>query len=94
MTPAELVISRFGGTRELARQLEVSPSTVQRWKMPHDKGGLSGRVPSARMCDLLSLAEKLGIQLTADELVLGSNCTGNAQESTESSDQMVKGGQA
>lgn len=92
MTPAELVIARFGGTRELARQLEVSPSTVQRWKMPHDKGGLSGRVPSARMSDLLALARRLGVPLTADELILGSNCTANAHESTATSDQTVKGG--
>ncbi|MEY5098201.1 MAG: hypothetical protein RJA36_920 [Pseudomonadota bacterium] len=82
MKPAELVIHRFGGVRPLARLLKVNPSTVQRWKMPAARGGLDGRVPSARMAELLRLAVEQKIILTASELIEGAHCTGQADEST------------
>lgn len=72
MTPADIVISRFGGVRSLARLLRKDPSTIHRWKQPTDKGGLGGRVPSAVQVTLLELAKEKGIGLTPTELVLGS----------------------
>lgn len=83
MKPAELVIHRFGGVRPLARLLNVNPSTVQRWKMPAARGGLDGRVPSARMAELLRLAVEQNITLSASELITGAaDCTAQADVST------------
>jgi transposase-like protein len=72
MTPADIVISRFGGVRPLARLLGKDPSTIYRWKQPADRGGLDGRVPSAVQVRLLDLARKRGVELSPADLVLGS----------------------
>lgn len=82
MTPADIVISRFGGVRPLARLLGKDPSTIHRWKQPAEKGGLDGRVPSAVQVRLLELAAEQGVELTPTELVLGSNCAAESQESS------------
>lgn len=71
MTPADIVISRFNGARELARLLGKDPSTIHRWRMPAEKGGLAGRVPSAAQVKLLGLARERGIDLTAEDLIHG-----------------------
>ena len=72
MSPAHIVISRFGGVRALARLLGKDPSTVHRWKMPPDKGGLGGRIPSTAQGRLLDLARERGVELTPAELISGS----------------------
>lgn len=82
MTPADIVISRFGGVRALARLLNKDPSTISRWRQPKEKGGMEGRVPSAVQPVLLSLAKEKGVHLTAHDLVLGSTCADASQEST------------
>jgi hypothetical protein len=75
LTPAELVIRRFGGVRPLARELDKSPSTISLWRSRH-----SGKIPnrSETLGDpkgthirLLELAKKRDIPLTADELING-----------------------
>lgn len=71
-TPADVVISKFGGVRPLARLLEKDPSTIHRWRMPAARGGLDGRVPSVAQQRLLELARERGISLTADELINGA----------------------
>lgn len=73
MTPADIVISRFGGVRPLARLLGKDPSTIHRWKQPAARGGLDGRVPSAVQVRLLELARAQGVELTPADLVLGSS---------------------
>lgn len=71
MAPADIVISRFGGVRPLARLLGRDPSTIHRWRMPASKGGLDGRVPSSTQVRVLELAKEQGVALTADELING-----------------------
>lgn len=71
-TPADIVISKFGGVRPLARLLEKDPSTIHRWRMPAARGGLDGRVPSVAQQRLLELARERGISLTADDLINGA----------------------
>lgn len=73
MTPADIVISRFGGVRPVARLLSKDPSTIHRWKQPPDKGGLGGRVPSAVQGELLRLAQEHSVELNSDDLVMSSN---------------------
>jgi len=70
-TPAEVVIAKFGGVRELARALGKDPSTVHRWNTPAEKGGTGGRVPSKVQTRLLELARQRGVALSADDLITG-----------------------
>lgn len=83
MTPADIVISRFGGVRPLARLLGKDPSTIHRWRQPSSKGGLDGRVPSAVQVQLLDLAKAQGVELTPAELVVGSVSSDATTESTD-----------
>jgi hypothetical protein len=70
LKPAELVIEAFGGVRPLARLLGKSPSTVCRWRAdkPH---GTGGAIPSSVQKRLLYMAGERGIELTAQDLIVG-----------------------
>lgn len=65
LTPAEVVIADFG-IRPLARDLDIDPTTVVRWRKR--TGGL---VPSDYHIDLLKLAKKRGKPLSETELIRG-----------------------
>jgi hypothetical protein len=69
MTPAEIVIEKFGGARALAALIGKHPSTVWRWQAPVEQGGLGGRVPSKVQSQLLALARVHGVSLTAADLI-------------------------
>lgn len=71
IAPANLVIERFGGVRPLARLLNKNQSTIHRWKMPTEAGGLGGRIPSKAQIEILNLAEKHGILLLPEEIITG-----------------------
>ncbi len=74
LTPADLVIARFGGVRPLARELHMSPSTISLWRSRH-----GGKIPNTSAngdpkgthLRLLDLAKKRRVELTADELIYG-----------------------
>lgn len=74
LTPADLVIKRFGGVRPLARLLEKNPSTISLWRSRH-----MGRIPNrsgrgdprGTHLQLLELAKSQQVALTADELING-----------------------
>lgn len=66
ISPAQLVVSAFGGVRATARVLRVDPSCVSRWQM-------TGLVPTSRQRRVLELAWSMGIDLTANDLVFGRN---------------------
>lgn len=70
-SPAEKVITLFGGVRPLARELGRNPSSVVRWRRPKDEGGTGGAVPSAMQGKVLALARARGLPLTAEDLILG-----------------------
>ena len=69
MTPADKVISAFGGVRATARLLELNSSSVSRWRMPAEKRGLAGRVPSVHQGVILRLARERGLELSAADLI-------------------------
>lgn len=69
MTPADKVIAAFGGVRATARALALNSSSVSRWRMPADKRGLDGRVPSVHQGTILRIARAEGLALTAADLI-------------------------
>jgi len=68
-TPADKVITLFGGVRPLARALGRNPSSVVRWRMPRAAGGTGGGIPSAMQGRVLALAKERGLSLTAEDLI-------------------------
>lgn len=64
-TPAQLVIQRFGGVRRLARSVDLNASTVCRWNQG------AGQIPRKRWNQLLTAAERDGIELSLNEIVFG-----------------------
>lgn len=69
MSPAEKVITAFGGVRATARALGLDSSTVSRWHLPLDRRGLGGRVPSVHQARILRLAREVGLDITAADLI-------------------------
>ncbi len=72
LTPAELVLARFGGPRELGRLTDSDPSGFSKWK------SRGGKVPLVNRADgtdwhqrLLELAKREGKRLTQHELLHG-----------------------
>lgn len=68
-TPAQKVISIFGGVRATARILGRNGSTVSRWQKPRAEGGTGGRIPTSAQGPLLEHARANGLPLTADDLI-------------------------
>lgn len=66
LTPSKLVILLFGGVRPLARLLNKTQSSVSKWQKSDD-----GDVPGKCHRQILDIAKKRGIELTAEDLVFG-----------------------
>ncbi len=71
MSPAEYVIHIFGGVRKCAREINRSPSSVSKWQAPKERRGCGGNIPSGAQRIILDRAKKLGLDLTADDLING-----------------------
>lgn len=71
VTPAQHVINQFGGVRAAARSLGRTPSCISHWKRSRDEGGAGGRVPSALQGNILAIAEREGLDITATDLIQG-----------------------
>ncbi|HEY5970445.1 MAG TPA: GIY-YIG nuclease family protein [Pseudoxanthomonas sp.] len=72
-SPAQVVIERFGGVRNVARAIGYNPSSVTRWQRDSGAIGTGGRIPSSVQQLLLDKAKELGIQLSIDELLHGTS---------------------
>lgn len=71
MSPAELVIKKFGGVRATARAINISPGAVSRWPKPREIGGCGGEIPTRNHRRILSAAIELDITIVPSELVCG-----------------------
>ena len=71
MSPAEYIIKIFGGVRATARALNRSPSTVSKWRKPRKEGGTGGQIPTLIQWQVLKLARRQQLPITADDIVHG-----------------------
>jgi len=72
LPPAELVLARFNGPRELGRLTDTDPSTFSKWKTRGGKVPLVNRADGADWHQrLLALAKRTGRRLTQHELLHG-----------------------
>lgn len=61
---AERVISRFGGVTKLAAAYDgASANAIYKWTYPKDRGGTGGVIPGDHVPALISLAQKLDVEL-------------------------------
>ncbi len=65
--PATSLINRLGGLTKVSGVCDVNVSTVQRWRMPRDKGGTGGFIPHWHARRLLDHAAKEGIAVKAED---------------------------
>lgn len=63
-TPYELVISEFGGVRELARQIGRDAGSVSKWRR-------QGTIPTSIQKKVLERAWELGYNLSAHTIIFG-----------------------
>lgn len=71
MTPAEIVITAFGGIVATARAINRDPSTISRWRMPKHQKGSGGSVPTGVQRIILEEARKRGLAITEKDLIWG-----------------------
>ena len=61
-TPYEVLISEFGGVRELARQVGRNAGSVSKWRK-------QGTIPSSIQRKVLETAWAKGIKISAHEII-------------------------
>lgn len=71
MSPANYIISVFGGVRATARALHRSPSTVSKWRKSRKEGGTGGQIPTLVQWQVLKVARLQKLPITADDIVHG-----------------------
>lgn len=67
--PANTIITKFGGPTAVSRIANVSAHTVIRWRTPRERGGTGGVVPHWHVPALVSAAETLGIDVSANDFL-------------------------
>lgn len=61
--PAAQIISKLGGLTAVAKAADVTPTSVQRWRLPSEKGGTGGFIPRKYHGALVTLAAAKGVTL-------------------------------
>jgi hypothetical protein len=69
MTPAKIVISKFGGVRATARALGLNASTVCQWDNEKERGGTGGVIPQKYFKTIMDTFP----EVTLEQLCFGSH---------------------
>lgn len=70
-SPANAVIEAFGGVRQTARALGVSPSTVSRWNSRDRNKKHKGTIPSSMHLAIISASKRKRLNITPYHLIYG-----------------------
>lgn len=71
LEPAKSVVDALGGPTKVASVLGLCRSAVHQWMQPKDASEDDGFIPAKHQRALLEYAEREGIPLTAEMLILG-----------------------
>lgn len=71
LSPANYIISIFGGVRATARALKRSPSTVSKWRKSRKEGGTGGQIPTMIQPKVLKIAAERKLPITPNDLIYG-----------------------
>lgn len=69
LNPADKIIRLFDGPTRLSRLMGLGRSSVHRWRLPRDRGGCDGVIPSPNYAKLFEVAREHGVALTPDDLI-------------------------
>lgn len=69
MEPAQSIINSLGGSAAVATIVGVHRSRVWNWTRPKEKGGTGGVIPFRHAPLLIHAAQKLGIELNANDFL-------------------------
>ena len=61
------ISEKWGGLRKMAKAMGKDPANVYRWAKPREKGGTGGLIPSSAVMDVVDLAERDNVELTAED---------------------------
>lgn len=67
--PAKTIIYALGGPSKVAAITGASRGRVSNWMRPKAVGGTGGTIPQKHIRLLLSEAERLGVDLSADDFI-------------------------
>lgn len=68
-SPADRAIDAFGGVKPLAEAIGHPTHRVYRWRQRRETGGTGGQIPATAQGPILAAAQKLGLPLTAEDLI-------------------------
>jgi len=83
LTPAEYVIKKFGGVRKTAKAIGRDAGAVSKWRQPKDRRGTGGAIPGGAQLAILDAAERLGLDITATDLIKGRRVRTRVVRTTE-----------
>lgn len=61
--PAASIIAMLGGLSSVAKAANTSTTTVQRWRLPKQKGGTGGFIPRKHHDLLIAKSREVGVDL-------------------------------
>lgn len=65
LEPAASIIQLLGGLSAVAGAVSTTTTTVQRWRLPKEKGGTGGYIPRWWHDKIIAAAEAKGVALPA-----------------------------
>lgn len=68
-SPIDRAIDAFGGVKKLSAAIGQPAHRVYRWKQKRETGGTGGLVPADAQGPILAAARRLGLPLTAEDLI-------------------------
>jgi len=69
MNPASTIIEKLGGPAKVAEIAGTASTAPYRWQYPRSKGGTDGLIPQRHHRALLDEAQKLSIELKAEDFL-------------------------
>lgn len=67
MNPAAAIIDKLGGPSKISKEVGVHRTRVSNWKRPRAAGGTGGMIPQRHIPALMSLAQREGVVLRAED---------------------------
>lgn len=71
LTPVDCAVRAFGGVRPLATAIRQYPGSVCQWRTRQTKRRAAGDLPTVVQRRVLEVARERGLQLSAEDLILG-----------------------
>jgi len=75
LSPAQYIIYVFGGVRKAGLAIGRSAAAISKWNKSKKNKGTDGRIPGPAQMDILNVAMRRKLDITADDLIHGRKVT-------------------